>query len=272
MSRRLVTVDPGTIIVPERLRPVDSDWVAEIAASIAARGQIEPITIRPSGEDLILVAGAHRHAACDLLGRPVDAVVDEMDELAARLAEIDENLIRRELSAIDRAVFLAERKAIWDELHPERRGRPAKGKEKTAMSAVFSFASEAAARTGLSQRTIWGAVSLAKAFSAAEIDLIRRSALADNAAELEKLRKATPDARRIFFAALREDPKARIGKVISAKAETDPTAAMHRLLDGFNRLNDRQKRAFLQAALQVDEAEARALVDSAARPKRRGAQ
>lgn len=112
------------IAVGDRLRAVDPDHVAHIAASIAQIGQQAPIHLAPPGGDgrHLLLAGAHRLEALRLLGQSFAlAVIVDVDALDEQLIEIDENLMRRELSELDRAVFLARRKAIYEERHPEAR-------------------------------------------------------------------------------------------------------------------------------------------------------
>jgi ParB family transcriptional regulator, chromosome partitioning protein len=106
----------AAIDIFDRLRPVDPSVVQAIAASITETAQLNAITVRAAdaaGNRARLVAGAHRLAAMVLLGRDtIRARWITADDEAARLLEIDENLIRAELTALDRAYFLAERKAV----------------------------------------------------------------------------------------------------------------------------------------------------------------
>lgn len=151
------------IAVGDRLRAVDPDHVAHIAASIAQIGQQAPIHLAPPGADgrHVLLAGAHRLEALRLLGQSFAlAVIVDADALDEQLIEIDENLMRRELSELDRAVFLARRKEIYEERHPEaRNGRAPKPRgryaDKTIIHAhlphgVPGFHRDAAAKLGLS--------------------------------------------------------------------------------------------------------------------------
>lgn len=112
---------PLTLIdVDGRLRPVDHDRAQAIAESMAAAGQLEAVLVRPNGDRFTLVIGGHRVWGAKTLGwTTIEAKVQPMSALEARLKEIDENLYRHELSALDRSVFLAERKKVWEELNPE---------------------------------------------------------------------------------------------------------------------------------------------------------
>lgn len=124
MNTPVLSIPLDLIDVGERLRAVDRDYVSLIAESLAERGLDTPIIVTAAGADgrHALIAGGHRVAAASLAGwTEIPAKVVEADELQARLIEIDENLIRRELSALDRAVFLAERKRIYEAMHPATR-------------------------------------------------------------------------------------------------------------------------------------------------------
>lgn len=183
-------LDPKLIVVAERLRGIDAAWVEVLAASIRERGQDTPIRVRREGEALHLVYGAHRLQACLQLERPVRAEIVECSTLEARLMEIDENLFRRELGALDRAVFLAERQEVYLQLHPETAKGVAGGLARQgSASDILSFAAETAARTGFSRRTIERAVALARAISPAMRKRLRGTPIAENAAALDFLSK-----------------------------------------------------------------------------------
>lgn len=79
---------------------MDSDHVIELSTSIAVNGLLEPIVVRPSGNQYQLIAGAHRLAACKRLGWqsiPCTILSDSNTAPIKSLALI-ENIIRRNLS------------------------------------------------------------------------------------------------------------------------------------------------------------------------------
>ena len=120
--RRSLPTPIDMIEVGDRLRAVDEAAVDHIAESMEQRGQIYPIqitTIEPSR--FRLVNGAHRIAAARKLGwTHIEAfLIDGLEEEEVRLLEIDENLCRAELNAIDKAHFFAKRKEIYERLYPE---------------------------------------------------------------------------------------------------------------------------------------------------------
>ena len=153
------------IKIGERKRPVDPQQVAGLAASIRLLGLMNPITV---DQDYGLLAGLHRLEACKLLGwesipATICALSDVVDTAALQkeLAEIDENLIRNDLSVLERGIQHFERKRIYETLHPETRhitekGGPGRGNKTTDKLSVVlpSYSADAATATGVSERTV----------------------------------------------------------------------------------------------------------------------
>jgi ParB family chromosome partitioning protein len=196
----VLSIPLDQIDVGERLRAIDDDYVALIAASMAERGQDTPIIVTGPQADgrYRLVAGGHRVAAANASGwAEIAAKVVEADDLQAKLIEIDENLVRRELSALDRAVFLAERKAVYEALHPSTKHGGQRGKVKSQSSATWSerFSSATAKKLGLSERSIQAAVARA-AIPADVRAMIASLPIADSGAELDKLATLDPQLQR----------------------------------------------------------------------------
>lgn len=146
------------IDVGNRLRGIDPAYVQMLAESISHHGQMTPIEVRklPPGAETpyVLVAGAHRIEALRALGKPtVTATVFDGNELSARLREIEENLARHDLTELDRAAFFAEKKAIYEALHPETK-HGGDRKDKFVPLMTSSFAQETARRLGYDERSI----------------------------------------------------------------------------------------------------------------------
>jgi len=199
-----------------RLRQIDPDWTQGLTESIANIGQKEPIEVviqkRKGKPPYRLIAGAHRLAACRLAGfEAIRAEVKKPEtdnpELEMRLHEIDENLIRNELNALDRAVFLGERKKIYLEMYPET-GRGGDRKSTAArenQTDIVSFSSATAEKIDLHERTIERAVLIYKKIPAAIRARLHGTALARNQGELIKLtRYSEAQQARIVDACLRE--------------------------------------------------------------------
>ena len=82
----------------------DPAALAELVASIAASGLLQPIIVRPRGGAFELIAGERRLRAVQELGwSQVAAVVKEVDDQTLLTLALIENLQRNDLSPIDEA-------------------------------------------------------------------------------------------------------------------------------------------------------------------------
>lgn len=148
-------------IPPKRLRALRAPVVDGLADSIAEQGLLHPILVRPEGNRFVLIAGLHRIEAHRKLG--LEAIWAEIRDggqaQLAELAEIDENLMRAELSSAERSLHLIKRKEIYEELHPEtKKGGDRKSKEAKSNrqngALIQTFTADAADKTGQSERTV----------------------------------------------------------------------------------------------------------------------
>ena len=108
-GERIVDVDPGLIDpspVRDRLE-ADAGDMEGLRQSIASTGQRSPVLLRLSSSAgrYVTVFGHRRIAAARALGRPVKAVVAQMDDVEALVAQGVENAERRDLTFIERALF-----------------------------------------------------------------------------------------------------------------------------------------------------------------------
>jgi len=149
--------------------------------------------------DFVLVLGYHRLEACRALGwEMVPALVMSFEELDRRLAEIDENLVRAELTELEKVEALAEQKAIYEAKHPETRsvtvrGGPGRGRKTAASAAtVLPFAHAAAARTSTAPRTVRQHVQIARSLPQPIRDALRATPAADCQTDLLKLARMPP--------------------------------------------------------------------------------
>ena len=176
-----VTLPITSILVGQRLRPVDHAVAEQMAVSMRETGQLTPVLVRPipseEGEQLYdLVIGGHRHAAIRKLGWPsIRAEVRVLTDAQARLMEVDENLIRSELNPLDRAASIAVRLDLWGRLYPDRiasdeqgtkpkMGRPPKSDTMSdflaGRPATMGFAAETAGDIGMSAKTVLRALAV----------------------------------------------------------------------------------------------------------------
>ena len=158
---------------PNRMRQLRPDKVAELAESIAAQGLLQPVIVRPCGKRYLLVAGRHRLEAVKQIGHDeVTAIIlDGLNADAALLAEIDENLVRADLSPAERALHLAERKRLYEKLHPQTKhgGDRKSGRSSSQNENLKSFTAHTAQKTGKGRSTISREVARAKIVGLADV-------------------------------------------------------------------------------------------------------
>jgi ParB family transcriptional regulator, chromosome partitioning protein len=82
----------------------DEAAIDELAQSIARRGLLQPILLRPDGGDFQIVAGERRWRAAQRAGlHAIPAIVREVDESATAELALIENIQREDLNAIEEA-------------------------------------------------------------------------------------------------------------------------------------------------------------------------
>ena len=257
-ATRLIALND--IHIQARKRLVDANWAAALAQDFGTIGQIQSITVRPDAQPdtFILVAGAHRLEAARLLGwTQIMATIRPMDDVEAAIIEIDENLIRNELSALDEALSLAERKALWEQKYPETangkakkpKGKQSDGKNVNITFFPQAFTKEAAKATGMSASAIQKACKLAADLTPELIATLRTSAIADNAAQLKAFVAADmPDDEKLNAAKAIAEGKARNFKqaldVIGRGVPLVPQNCFIKLMYFWDRATKRERRDF----------------------------
>ena len=183
-------------------RLLNDEAIAGLMESIEQVGLINPLRVRKAnpGPGYEVIAGSHRLSACDLAGlREIPCFIVTDDDLHAELAMIDENLMRAELSPVDRAKQTARRKAIYLELHP---GTAAGASQAAGMNAaqerggqvghgVDRFDAATAKATGQSERAVRRDAERGEKVFDEAANLIRGTKL-DTGVYLDKLKKLTP--------------------------------------------------------------------------------
>jgi len=212
----LAEINIDEIDTTGRLRPVDVDYVNALAGSIAELGLQSPIKLRWKDDDgYALVFGMHRLEAMKTLGwsvleRDIHYVVESLTVEQARVAEIDENLFRHDLNPLDRAIFLAERKHIYEQMHPEtaqgKAKKPKNGKSQTLRAFLPPrFSLDAANKIGMSERSIQLAIDLANRLDPAALEALRKTPIIHNQAALQKFAEETPENQRLIAAKMAAD-------------------------------------------------------------------
>jgi ParB family chromosome partitioning protein len=138
----IITLRPDDIEVRERIGLLWQERVEGIAASMRVEGQIEPILVRRTGpradKPWRLVAGIHRLEAARAIGTTIDAIEVEGDPDQLRAVEAAENIHRRDLGPIEKALYLraladaheAKFSEGFDGLTPQQIGQIKRWREK----------------------------------------------------------------------------------------------------------------------------------------------
>lgn len=185
------TVALDKITIGLNRRPLKDEKVAELMESIKVNGLLNPITL---DRNLNLIAGLHRLTAYKLLGfDQIECnVLAYEDADRARLAEIDENLIRSELDALERAELWWERDRILEQLG--LRARPGDNQYTRQGSETISpppkTTLELAKEAGYTERTFQQGKQIAQSIVPEVKEVIRGTPIAKSPTALLKVARA----------------------------------------------------------------------------------
>lgn len=183
------------IRVSDGRRKIDEENVMSLMDSIREVGLLNPITITQAH---ILIAGAHRLEACKRLGmKDIECSVTDLDGMRAELAEIDENLTRKELNYIDQGEQLLRRKEIYEALHPETRNngyfkgnQHERPKDTVSNGHEKSFAEDTAEKTGISPRHVNRKIQIARDLQPDVKEIVRQAGIGPSkAVQLSRIKE-----------------------------------------------------------------------------------
>jgi ParB family transcriptional regulator, chromosome partitioning protein len=262
----IVTILLSEIFVPEdRLRQVKEDYAQLFASKLKAGRTLQPIKVRrtPNGAaPYTLVYGAHRMRAHQLAGlADITAMVaTKGDKLEAREEEIEENLFRNELSALERIDTVAEYKRLFVAKHGElKRGNPefansAKLAELNLLgvnedSNEGLFFQRVAERLGLSRRSTERLSTIASRLQPVLHKAITGTEIEDNQSAIERLSRLDPAMQENYAKVLKDNG----GNLALADEALDPKARLTRdeaayegLADGWTRTNAKVRVRFVK--------------------------
>lgn len=243
---QVISITIAAIDRSKRLRAINRDWAQALAdeAREAGAPQWPPIEVVRTEKGYRLISGDHRTEAAVLLGfDEIEAKVFESaefaDEAAIRLREIRENMLRYELTALDRAIHLIAWKEIYETANAvDRRGGDRRSKTNSAdainsadlrnRSFVERFSLAAAKVLAVSEDSIGRSLKVAKGISEPVRLRISAHPIANTMSELVKLSGETAERQeRIVGLMLAEPPMA--GSVDEAIAIIDRMPAPRQL-------------------------------------------
>ena len=172
------------VVISSRKRKLNEDKVKELAESMNLLGQLEPITIT---KDNVLIAGWHRLEAAKLLGwDEIKAELFDGNEIECELAEIDENLMRNDLTILEQGEHLARRQ----ELIGRNVGRYAKSNGSTVLP--LKTTAEIAKDIGLSETSAQRRMQAARNIVPEVKEAIRNTEIANSTTQLLQLARLAP--------------------------------------------------------------------------------
>ncbi len=267
------------IVMRDRRRPVSAAGVAAIRASIEELGVMQdPIHVRKvphRGGEYVLMVGAHRLTAAIEMGwETIPVTCWKCNDDFAALMELDDNLAGAELTALDTAVFLAERKRVYEKMHPETRrgvaGALAKHGATDTMS-VASFSAATAEKFGLTDRHIRRLIAAGERLDGRDIQLLRKAPKPITLKDLMEVSKIGETGERYHVvealskgavknaAAARKSWKAERGEAPAPVNQTEQAFA--RLSDAWKRAPKVARARFLEAFAEQIQTELQELVD-----------
>lgn len=186
-----IKVNPGR-------RAVNPDDVQDLARSIQEVGLLNPITL---DKEKTLIAGLHRLEAVKLLEwTEIECTISSLEGLMAELAEIDENVVRSDLSAVESGDLLLRRKEIYETLHPETKNGGDRKSEKIRTSkcrsdfeSEKSFVQDTSEKLGVAKRTVERQIQTAKNLVPEAKDIIRDANIKIGKATALKLSRLSPE-------------------------------------------------------------------------------
>ncbi|WP_229743239.1 MULTISPECIES: ParB/RepB/Spo0J family partition protein [Salipiger] len=251
------------IVIRDRLRPVSEAGVSALVASITEMGVMkDPVHVRKvkhRGGEFQLMAGAHRLTAARQLGwETIKVTCWNCTDDFARLMEIDDNLAGAEMNALDTAIFLAERKRLYEKLHPETRAETFKGNQHTGKLAsdIMSFTTSTAEKFGMSRRQVERIIASGSKLGPDEVRRLRTAPRPVTLKDLQDISKISETGERYHVVDCLVEGKARNASAArklwkaergQAPAPMSPTdQAYTRLLDAWDRAPKAARKRFLE--------------------------
>ena len=223
---QIASILVSEITVSSRLRSAGDDQVAALASSMDQLGLQIPIDVYCNEcGNLALVAGLHRLLAARKLGwDQIRARVLQLDDVNRQLWEIDENLMRAELSPLERADHHAKRKRLL-EARGEVQTHGGDRRSSDQVAHLESYADEAAKKTGASPATIRRDVRRSEGIAEDVKPALAHLSKEATGADLDALASATPERQREAVAAVDDGHAQSIraalnGEIVGSKRRT----------------------------------------------------
>lgn len=232
------------IVVKERKRNLGN--VQELAESIKKLGLLNPITIT---NEHVLIAGFHRLEACRLLGhREISVNVTELSDLEAELAEIDENLIRNELTVLEQGEHLLRRNELLEVLGQRaKQGDNRFTNNRHADSAPLKTTKNIANEMGISKRVAQENIQIAKKLDNEVKEQIKGTELEDSKTELLELSRLTPEKQKTIVDKINSGQAKNVKEAKNEERRQERIEKIIEISQGNKELKTEQKHAVIYA-------------------------
>jgi DNA modification methylase len=179
------------IIVSPNKGQIDSVKVSELAESIQRIGLINPIVITP---DKQLVCGLHRLEAFKSLGlETIPVTVKNYAQLEKELAEVNEDVMRKHLSALVQGELINRRDLVLSSMGIRAKtGDNQHSKKSSAIIAAPKTTKNIANALGISERSVQLKKQVARDLDDSIKDKIRKTQLANSVTSLLEISKLPP--------------------------------------------------------------------------------
>lgn len=171
-----------------RKRKLNDSKVQGLSESFSSIGQLQPITVVKDEAGYLLIAGMHRLEAAKLIGwKTIEAQVFEGSLIEIELAEIDENLMRNDLTVLEQGEHLARRQELvgWKNGMNQYTGGDIMTHPKSTP--------EIAQDIGLTERSAQRRMQVARNITPEVKDAIRNTEIANSTTQLLELARLTPE-------------------------------------------------------------------------------
>jgi hypothetical protein len=228
-------IDIDALTIPERKRNVTKAGVEALKASIAKVGLLQPVVVWNDSGKPTLSGGQHRVQAMRELGhtRIAYRLSTAKNALEAELAQLDENLVRSELSPSQRAAWQLRRKEVYLQLNPKSDKKGGGGGAKGGKAnKPESYQSHAAKIQRVAPRTIEKQVAVADNLKEAGVDVAELAGTPLDAErtlhQIGRIAKEQPEAARVIAeAAIEEGPETPKAESKAAALLDIATAGVH---------------------------------------------
>jgi len=183
-----IELDIAEIKVGHRKRKLNEEKIESLVESYKRIGQLQPVTVIKDNGMYKLLAGLHRLEAAKRSGwQLIKASLFEGDDIAAELAEIDENLMRNDLTVLEQGEHLARRQ----ELIGRNVGRYEVPNGRTVLPLKTTL--EIAKEAGITEASAQKRMQVARNIVPEVKDIIRNTEIANSTTQLLELARLAPE-------------------------------------------------------------------------------